>query len=456
MAGTRYQVGEGSTRIGRSPENDIVVQGPNSATVSAQHVEIAREDGVWRIRDAGSTNGTFLNGERIAEAELNGEAVIQLGNDGPEFSFVIEEVVAADLDGTLVIPAGILLPPPPAPKPPPDEHEWLLRDAVSRARHARIEGRLDQTMHLMREALQRALVRSRRRSRRVIWLLTAALVLISSLGFWKIMRMKSEKAAIDEHIREIETHLSLLQNSPEQTDRLLSELDTYEGEAETLKRNLLYRVGSREKENFVVHEIRVLMTEFGAEVYSIPPEFVERVNAHIDDYLGPDRPNMERALNDAKGQIATMQQILNEEKLPPDFAFVPLVESALEAHKSSAGAVGPWQFTPATARAYGLRVDGTVDERKDLRKSTHAACGLLRTLILDFGSGSSVMLALAAYNLGPARVRLAVANTVEDPIKQRNFWYLYRARALPAETREYVPKVFAAITIGRNPERFGF
>jgi membrane-bound lytic murein transglycosylase D len=45
---------------------------------------------------------------------------------------------------------------------------------------------------------------------------------------------------------------------------------------------------------------------------------------------------------------------------------------------------------------------------------------------------------------------------VQDPIKQRNFWYLYRARALPRETREYVPKVFAVILIGRNPQQFGF
>jgi membrane-bound lytic murein transglycosylase D len=101
-------------------------------------------------------------------------------------------------------------------------------------------------------------------------------------------------------------------------------------------------------------------------------------------------------------------------------------------------------------------VDGVVDERTDLRKSTHAACRFLRKLILEFGNGSSVMLALAAYNLGPAKVRQAVAKTVEDPIQQRNFWYLYRIRALPAETREYVPKVFAAIIIARNPELFGF
>ena len=114
-----------------------------------------------------------------------------------------------------------------------------------------------------------------------------------------------------------------------------------------------------------------------------------------------------------------------------------------------------WQFTPATARALGLRVGGGVDERLDLHKSTRAGCRYLRNLILDFGAGSSVMLALAAYNLGPTRVKQAIAK-VDDPIKQRNFWYLYRVRALPAETREYVPKVFAAIIIGRNPDKFGF
>ena len=62
------------------------------------------------------------------------------------------------------------------------------------------------------------------------------------------------------------------------------------------------------------------------------------------------------------------------------------------------------------------------------------------TLILDFGAGSSVMLALSAYNLGPSRVKTAVRK-VQDPIKQRSFWYLYRLRAVPPETREYVPKV---------------
>ena len=90
-----------------------------------------------------------------------------------------------------------------------------------------------------------------------------------------------------------------------------------------------------------------------------------------------------------------------------------------------------------------------------MAKSTQAACKYIRDLILDFGSGSSVMLALAAYNLGPSKVKQAIRR-VEDPIKQRNFWYLYHVRALPSETREYVPKVIAAMIIGRQPKRYGF
>jgi membrane-bound lytic murein transglycosylase D len=133
-----------------------------------------------------------------------------------------------------------------------------------------------------------------------------------------------------------------------------------------------------------------------------------------------------------------------------------LVESGfMPSSTSRVGAVGIWQFTEETARELGMEVDESVDDRLDVSKSTTAACRYMRDLILDFGSGSSVMLAMAAYNSGAEKVRRAV-RTVKDPIKQRNFWYLYQIRALPEETRMYVPKVFAAILIGRNPARFGF
>jgi membrane-bound lytic murein transglycosylase D len=96
-----------------------------------------------------------------------------------------------------------------------------------------------------------------------------------------------------------------------------------------------------------------------------------------------------------------------------------------------------------------------LDQRTDPVASTRAACRLLRDLIIEFGNGSSVMLALAAYNGGLSKVKSAVRH-VKDPIRQRNFWYLYRTKALPAETREYVPKVVAAMIVGRNAEHYGF
>jgi pSer/pThr/pTyr-binding forkhead associated (FHA) protein len=458
LAGTRYLLPEGRTRIGRSPDNDVVLQGPNTATVSAQHLEILKEEGCWRIHDAGSTNGTYLNGEKIVDAELCAQATIQLGNDGPEFSFLMEESAPSDLNQTLVIPQGTVLPPlRPAPGAEPAGEEALIKEAVTRARRARLEGWGGQTMNLMRDMVHRALRRRSRRFLAVIYALAAVLVLTSLYGYWKIRLLKEEKASIDQRIQEIETRLQTAQATPEQRDSLVSQLDAFQDQAEALQHTLLYRVGGIYKEPFVTQQIRQVMNEFGAEMYSIPPEFISRVNFYIQQYQGPDRAKMERSFGDEAPKIAIMRRILEDEKMPPDFAYIPVVESSLAARPtSSAGAAGPWQFTAVTARVYGLRVDRAVDERYELRKSTYAACHFLRNLILDFGAGSSVMLALAAYNLGPTAVKQAIMKSVQDPIKQRNFWYLYRVRALPQETREYVPKVFAAIIIGRNPGHFGF
>jgi membrane-bound lytic murein transglycosylase D len=166
---------------------------------------------------------------------------------------------------------------------------------------------------------------------------------------------------------------------------------------------------------------------------------------------------MARALGEARPALNRMRRVFQEHNLPPDLAYMALAESALRNHGvSAAGAAGMWQFTAATARGYGLKVGDGTDERLDPVKSTRAASRYVRELIIEFGAGSSVMLAIAAYNVGPGRVKGAIYKLVNDPIRQRNFWYLYRRRALPEETRQYVPKVIAAMIIGRNPERFGF
>jgi len=324
---------------------------------------------------------------------------------------------------------------------------------VKRARHARAHGIAGQTMTIMRETLDHALHRSSRRFRAVIGALALVLVGVSSFATWKITQLNHEKAAIDRHIGELEAKVQTAP-STDQADRIIAEIDAYEAEGKQLQDNLLYRIGHRQHD-LVTEEIQRLLAEFGAEAYSVPPEFTERVKHYIQQYQGPDRPLMERALGSSAGKVEIMRNVLEQQRLPGDLAYVPLVESAMQSGHSRAGAVGLWQLTPVTAKAYGLHITSAVDERDSVVKSTGAACKYLRELILDFGNGSSIMLALAAYNVGPSKVRQAI-KAVPDPIKQRNFWYLYRVRALPLETREYVPKVIAAMIIGRNAGKFGF
>jgi len=442
--------------MGRGPENEIVLDGPGCEMVSQLHLEITRKGDHFRVRDLDSTNGTWLGGERITEAEIAGGKTIRLGSVGPEFTFVIDHGTTAELDRTVEISTATVAGMVSGSVSASAEHDQMLTDAVTRARRLRSELGHGQTMTIMRHVIDSALKRTHRRWRRVVLALVAALVVISAGGLWRIVVLVHQKRVIDARIREIEAQLEKADANQEQADRLVTQLNEYEVQAQSLEQNALYRLGARDSSGYVNRELRAVMTEFGAEVYSIPPDFVERVNHYIEIDLGPNKPLITKALSDGGQKLQLVRQVLEREQLPQDLAYIPLVESAVtQDQTSAAGAAGPWQLMAPTARAFGLRVDGQVDERKDLLKATQASSQILRSLILDFGGGSSVMLALAAYNLGPGKVKQAVVKTVRDPIKQRNFWYLYRTRALPAETREYVPKVFAAILIGRNPSHFG-
>jgi len=132
---------------------------------------------------------------------------------------------------------------------------------------------------------------------------------------------------------------------------------------------------------------------------------------------------------------ARIAQILAQEGLPADLLGVAKVESNFNPLAlSPKSARGVWQLTPETARRFGLRVDGGVDERVDVEKSTRAAARYLKELYTMFGDWK---LALAGYNAGEKRVQSAQART-----GSRDFARL--ASLLPRETRYYVPSVLAA------------
>jgi membrane-bound lytic murein transglycosylase D len=187
-------------------------------------------------------------------------------------------------------------------------------------------------------------------------------------------------------------------------------------------------------------------------LHVVTNEYVER---EITAYCGSLRKAFSEGLVRAGKYLPMIKEIIEHEGLPPELAYLPLVESNFKVKaRSRAGASGLWQFMPRTGRNSGLTVDWDVDERYDVEKSTYAAVRHLSKLHNLFGSWE---IALAAYNAGEFGVFRGMASTYE-----RDYWKLLeastqrRARVLPRETRGYVPKFMAAVTIAQNPEEYGF
>jgi len=187
--------------------------------------------------------------------------------------------------------------------------------------------------------------------------------------------------------------------------------------------------------------------------YDLPVVLNDAVQREIELYEDVYRKAFELGLKRSGKHIERIRAILAHEGLPQDLAYLPLIESNFNPRaKSRVGAAGLWQFMESTGRNHGLRVDSWVDERYSLEKSTYAAIAYLSKLYNLFGSWE---MALAAYNCGERRLQLLKLANYE-----RDFWTLVSnkpaSREMPRETRAFVPKIFAAIIVAKNPEKYGF
>jgi membrane-bound lytic murein transglycosylase D len=181
--------------------------------------------------------------------------------------------------------------------------------------------------------------------------------------------------------------------------------------------------------------------------FDLPIVINQEVTSLIDFYTGPYRERFIGALKRGARYLPFIREQLRKAKLPLDLAYLPLVESAYNPNaRSRARAQGLWQFIASTARLYGLRCNGLVDERNDPYLSTEAAVQHLSDLYSTFGSWE---LALAAYNSGTGRVERAVRRAHGNT----DFWQI--RRYLRRETRNYVPALWAVVVATKNPEAYG-
>jgi soluble lytic murein transglycosylase-like protein len=325
-----------------------------------------------------------------------------------------------------------------------------------------------------------------------------ALALVVAVTLWWVDGLRQarvEEALLDLHAQIRAQDVTVVKLRALAASRVDPELDLAIAEATELRQSLaeryeagvrqtsVYRASTVTSEDEAIYRVARAL---GESEIDMPHGFVEAVKREIHGYwLARGRGRFARGIERARAQGVDRLAVETFERygLPHQLFYMALQESDF-----NADAVGPrtrwgiakgmWQFIPATARRYGLqtgpdagaRVPDPLDDRHDVPKATEAAARYL-SYIYTTDAQSSGLLVIASYNWGEGRVIRGVRRLGEpQPIpseafegipetpRARSYWHfltVHRDR-MPAETKDYVMKIFAAAVIGENPRLFGF
>ncbi|MEL0017023.1 MAG: transglycosylase SLT domain-containing protein, partial [Gammaproteobacteria bacterium] len=174
----------------------------------------------------------------------------------------------------------------------------------------------------------------------------------------------------------------------------------------------------------------------------------EKTLRYINAYLA-NPSQLEKLLEKGRYFIYFVLEELDRYGLPPELALLPYIESNYDPFSiSSSGAMGIWQFMPATARIYGLKDTWWQEQRHDPLVSSKAAVRYLAYLHNRFNK--EITYTLAAYNGGPTLLekRIKLNKKANKPTNYRNL-------NLPRQTQEYVPKFMAIVELVLNAKKYG-
>lgn len=149
-------------------------------------------------------------------------------------------------------------------------------------------------------------------------------------------------------------------------------------------------------------------------------------------------------LKRANRYFPTIEKILKKHNVPDDFKYLALAESGLMNVVSPAHAVGFWQLLKGTALDYGLEVNGEVDERYHLEKSTEIAC---KYILDSYDKYNSWTMAAASYNAGRRGVDRQISRQSDSD---------YYDLLFTEETSRYLFRILALKLIMSSPGDYGF
>jgi len=171
------------------------------------------------------------------------------------------------------------------------------------------------------------------------------------------------------------------------------------------------------------------------------------VKNFINLYLNTQKTHTEFIIGLSAYYFPLIEEILDKYNLPKELKYMTIIESALNpAVRSSANAVGLWQFMYGTGKMYKLDIGTFVDERCDPVKATEAAAKYLSDLYKIYNDWHLV---IAAYNCGPGNVNKAIRRCGGT----HDYWKIYYK--LPRETRGYVPAFIAVAYVMNYYKEYG-
>ena len=428
----------GATTVGRDPSAGIMLE---DDSVSRIHARLEARAGELVVTDLKSRNGTHVGDAPVLQASLAPDDTVRFGD--VEFRVTRK---AGPHWGRLGLLVGVLA--------------AVVASVLLLARLSDRLGERSAVADTARRMRQQAVENTRAgiEASRVGDPELARAYLIHAADLMLLADLAPRGATLD---RPTELFRGLMRDLPE-ADREFDFVAALDPAAVASSEARLATLTNRE---YLDHQLRRYAVELNQDP-NVPHGFSERVWTFVEQH--EQYPASMRAmLRRARDVQPRIRGILATRHLPEAFCYVAWVESGLDPMRlSPVGALGLWQLMPGTARELGLDVAAgdlradlearRRDQRTEIERSTAAAADYIARLLRDQGP-EHFMLVLASYNRGPGAVDRA-KQKVTDPMLSatRKFWYLSEHGLLPAETRDYVPRIMAVRLIAEAPQRFGF
>lgn len=237
--------------------------------------------------------------------------------------------------------------------------------------------------------------------------------------------------ALDEILDETPQEKKLIQHYVRETSLEIA------AEKEEKRENLLKLLAEEKKQGvFLSHEKGITVPEH------------DLIQFFVQYYTTVGRPFLLRSLRQMELYYPLVEKNVTELGLPRELAVLGIIESGYTPEAlSHKGAMGIWQLMPLTAKIYGLKINGLVDERMDVEKSTRAALLFLKSLSETFNGNWDLV--IASYNGGGGYISSQIRNQ-----KESDFWKLCKISGFKSETLEFVPRFYAVLHILQNPEKY--